>query len=106
MPKLGEERLRSLPEASGGGSLLVVEDLGVGQAGVGVDGGVHEGVAHLGSVVLAAADVATMSAPAATRWDAAQLLDVDVHQLTRATHLIRRMGWRVRRSRWSRRLKP
>ncbi len=44
----GEEGPGSAPEADGGDGLLVAEDLRVGQAGVGVDGGVDVGVAQRG----------------------------------------------------------
>jgi hypothetical protein len=76
--------------SGGGGGGLVVVDLGVGDAGVVVDDGVDEGVAHLRAVpflwlpgrrcpflvALGAADVA----PAAALWDVSELLHVHVEQ--------------------------
>jgi len=83
----GEERGGSGPERGCGGALFVVEDLAVGQAAVGVDRGVHERVPDLAPVTLAAHRGTAVGSPAATAWDAAQLLDVEVDQLARAGHL-------------------
>src|SRR5688572_28437243 len=85
----GEPGHRPAQHADGGGSGLVVVDLGLGDPAVVVEHGVHERGADLGVVVrvarlaggggpilvaLGAADVA----PAAAVGDVAQLLDVDV----------------------------
>ena len=46
----GEEGPGTAEEADRGGGLLVVEGLGVGQAGEAVDGGVQVGVANPGAL--------------------------------------------------------
>src|SRR4051794_16028748 len=65
-------------EAGAGGALLVVEDLGVGQPGVVIDGGVDVVIAQPSGA--ARADTAAVGAPATAIGDAAELLHVDVHQ--------------------------
>jgi hypothetical protein len=77
----GEEDGGSSPELGGGDTELVGEDFAVGDAGVGVDGGVHEGVTDLGAAVAAPFGGAAVDPPAATAWDPADLLDVDVDEL-------------------------
>jgi hypothetical protein len=98
---VGEERPGSGPERQRGGRGLVVEGLAVGQAGVGVDGGVDVAVAQVRPAVtdpwpvgvsvgsaVAFTPAAAQLAPAAAVGDIAELLDVDVDQLARAAHFI------------------
>ena len=81
-------------EPRAGRGLFVGQDLGIGQPGVVVDGGVDIVVADRwasGSVLVAGAvlvRVAAMNAMAASRRNAAQLLDVHVDQLARVGALI------------------
>jgi hypothetical protein len=79
----GEEGDSPGPEGGGGDALLVIEDLGVGQAAEGVHGGVHEGVADvaLTSCPGMGPGGPAVDPPPATAWYAAELLDVDVDQL-------------------------
>ena len=64
-----------------------IEGLGVGQAGEAVDGGVQVGVAGSGSFVpleaLASGAGASVGPPAASRWAASDLLDVQVDHVAR-----------------------
>src|SRR6185503_10593120 len=64
-----------------GRATLVVVDLAVGEAGVGIDSGVH--VAHASTAALLAdsGGGAAMGVPAAAVGDAAKFLDVDVDEL-------------------------
>jgi hypothetical protein len=67
--------------------LLVGVDLGVGDAGVVIDGGVHEGIseaAALGAGYLASSP----HSPAASGWDPSQFLDIDMEELTGPVLLI------------------
>jgi len=75
----GEPGVGAGPEGGGGGSSLVGQHLATSQSGVLVDGGVHVAVATstLGVGPLGAA----LHTPAAAVGDAAELLDVDVHQV-------------------------
>jgi hypothetical protein len=75
----GEPAVRAAEEVCAGGGFLVGQDLGVGHAGVIVQGGVQEGVAAAVAVA-APFGAAQHFVPAAIR-DAAQFLDVNVHQL-------------------------
>lgn len=83
----GEEGPGTAEEADRGGGLLVVEGLGVGQAGKAVDGGVQVGVANPGALAplggLRLGGTAPMSPPASLRWDASNLLDVQVDHIAR-----------------------
>src|SRR4051794_8323301 len=65
-------------EAGAGGALLIVEDLGVGQPGVIVHGGVDVVIAQPPGAAWAGA--AAVGAPAAAVGDPAELLHIDVHQ--------------------------
>ena len=94
MPSAANQAAARLPEAGGGGALLVGQDLAVGQPGVVVDGGVDVGVAQVGTPV----DLAgvqgrgvpgcslrrgsAVDAPAAAVGNVAELLDVDVDHVT------------------------
>lgn len=62
-------------EARASGDLLVAVDLAVGEAGVGVDGGVDEAEAHL--AVGGPAGLAAQRLVAAAVGDAAEFLDVE-----------------------------
>jgi hypothetical protein len=76
----GEPGVGAPPERSGGDGLFVGEDLGVGEAGAVVDGGVDEPIAGAGALhdgCLAAA----VDPPSAAGRDAGDLLDVNVDQL-------------------------
>src|SRR5438132_4511428 len=59
----------------------------VRQTAEAIDCRVHEGVADLGLMVLAPHHRSTVGSPAATTGDAAQLLDVEMDQLARPSHL-------------------
>ena len=66
-----------------------VQGLGVGQAGEAVDGGVQVGVANPGALAplggLRLGGAAPMGPPASPRWDASDLLDVQVDHMARET---------------------
>jgi hypothetical protein len=81
----GEEASGSGQEPSAGAGLLIGEHLGIGQAGVVINGGMDEVVARPTSGVAAAVlgGVAAMDAVAAAGAEPAQLLDVEVDQLAR-----------------------
>ena len=74
-------------EADRGGGLLVVEGLGVGQTGEAVDGGVQVGVADPGSFAsfggFGFGGSSPVGPPASLRWDASNLLDVQVDHIAR-----------------------
>jgi hypothetical protein len=74
----GEEAGGSVKEPSAGGGLLVGQHLGIGQAGVVVDGGMDEVVAGPTPAVAAAVleGIAAMDAVATAWAQPAQLLDV------------------------------
>ncbi len=78
-PVGGEPGHRAGEEACAGAGFLIGEDLGVGQPGVIVEGGVDEGVA-VPVTVLAALGPAQHPVPAAVG-DSGELLHVHVHQL-------------------------
>ena len=78
---VAEPAVGSPPERSDGDGLFIVEDLGVGEAGAVADGGVGEPVAGRRTLHRWCLS-ADMDAPAAASWDAGDLLDVDVDQLT------------------------
>src|SRR4051812_18406681 len=78
---VGEERSGAAPEPGRGLLALVVEQLGVGQPGVVIDGVVQERVAGARPAVAFALFPAVNLVPA-TIGDVAELLDVDVHQIT------------------------
>lgn len=86
-----------------------VQGLGVGQAGEAVDGGVQVGVAGSGSFVpleaLASGAGASVGPPAASRWDASDLLDVQVDYAARGSGpgWVCWPGWSARWCRVSRR---
>src|SRR4051794_3171621 len=65
-------------EAGAGGALLIAEDLGVGQPGVVIDGGVDVVIAQAAG--RAGSGAAAVGAPAATVGDAPELLHIDVDQ--------------------------
>ncbi|VOI55360.1 Uncharacterised protein [Streptococcus pneumoniae] len=83
----GEERPRPAVEAHGRGRPLVLQRLGVGQAGVPVDRRVQVGVADpparpaLGST--ACFTFTSVGAPAAPVWDLPDLLHIQVHHVPR-----------------------
>ena len=83
----GEEGPGTAEEADRGGGLLVVEGLGVGQAGEAVDGGVQVGVADPGSLAsfggFGFGGSSPVGPPASPRWDASDLLDVQVDHVAR-----------------------
>ncbi len=83
----GEPGLGPAPEGGCRPSLLVGQDLGVGQARVVVDGGVQVGVPDPDPSVFAGA-LASVDPMATPGWDLAQFLHVDVDQLTRAFPLV------------------
>ena len=66
-----------------------VQGLGVGQTREAVDGGVQVGVANPGALAplggLRLGGTAPMSPPASPRWDASDLLDVQVDHMARET---------------------
>ena len=66
-----------------------VQGLGVGQTREAVDGGVQVGVANPGALAplggLRLGGTAPMSPPASPRWDASNLLDVQVDHMARET---------------------
>jgi hypothetical protein len=66
--------------------LFVVVDLAVGEPGVIIDSGVHVAVADL--AVARRARRSAVDTPAATGWDLAELLDVDVHEVARMVVLV------------------
>ena len=70
-------------------ALSSVQGLGVGQAGEAVDSGVQVGVADPGCLAplggLRLRGTAPMSPPASPRWDASDLLDVQVDHMARET---------------------
>lgn len=76
-------------EPGGGGSFFVRVDLGVGQAGVVVDGCVDVVEANASCADLLAASV---GAPAPTVGDAPELLDVDVYQVAGSLVLVAGRG--------------
>jgi hypothetical protein len=84
----GEERGGAGPESGRSFFLLVAEDLGIGQAGVIVDGVVQERVAAASFFVVAVADSATVNPVAAPVGDAAEFLDINVDQLARPGFLV------------------
>jgi len=68
------------PEPGAGGALLVGQDLGVAEPGVVVDRGVHVVVAQASHP--SGSFGASVDPPAAAVGDLAELLDVDVHQIS------------------------
>ena len=84
---LGEPAARALPERDRGDRALVGQNLAVGDTGVVVDGGVDVGVTDAAVAPMAVA-AAAVRAPAASWGDAAQLLDVDVEQVSRPGVLV------------------
>ena len=108
----GEERRgRGARNAGGGLALLVGVDLGVGQAGVVVDGGVHVVVAASRRGPLRpggrlAAAVAAVDPPAAAVGEPAELLDVDVDQFAGAVAFVAADRLPVGRSSQASRCRP
>src|ERR671910_1591755 len=85
----GEEGGGSDPKRRSGGSSLVAEDLAVGEAAVSIDSRVNERVADRGPLGRrrAGSGPSPVDAPATASGDAAQFLDVDVHELAGVAHL-------------------
>ena len=85
----GEEGPGTAEEADRGGGLLIIQGLGVGQAGEAVDGGVQVGVADPGSFAsfggFGFGGSSPVGPPASPRWDASNLLDVQVDHMARET---------------------
>ena len=77
----GEERCRALPEGYGGFCLFVCEYFGVRQAGMVVYGVMEVGVTGPGPSVLPTFGPSQGPVPAAL-WDASELLDVDMDQVS------------------------
>lgn len=95
----GEPGDGSAQHSDRGGRGFVVVDLGIGDAGVVVDDGVHERMSHEFVVVLAACQAGSRSrvlasllaaneTPPTAVWDVAEFLDVDVDQRTRGFVLV------------------
>jgi hypothetical protein len=92
-PVRGERGRGSGKEAGAGGAPFIGQDLGVGQPGVVIDEGVDVVVADAGSFLgTAAANGASVGAPAATVGEAADLLDVHVDQLAGVVLLVTDRG--------------
>ena len=74
-------------EADRGGGLLIIQGLGVGQTREAVDGGVQVGVADPGSFALFGGfgfgGSSPVGPPGSPRWDASDLLDVQVDHVAR-----------------------
>jgi len=90
----GKEHARSVQEGGRGCGFLIVEDLGVGESAVVVDGDVDvlpaDGAAKP-TAVIAAAPVEVLAAEhmfASAALDPAELLDVDVYELARPRALV------------------
>ena len=83
----GEEGPGAAEEADRGRGLLIIEGLGVGQTREAVDSGVQVGVANPGSFAsfggFGFGGTSPMSPPASPRWDASDLLDVQVDHMAR-----------------------
>ena len=103
---VGEEPQGPLQEPRARRAALIVVDLGVGQATVGVDRRMH--VAHPTAALIAAGAHRRppVGAPPTTVGDPAELLDIHMHQLTRPVVVILRITRPVGRSIHANRLSP